>query len=466
MTQYRFDGLKLDTRTRRIEGPDGSVHLPPKPYEVLVELLREPGGVVSRQTLLDRVWPERPASDETLSRTVADLRKYLGDDPRSVRYIETVPKVGYRFSARVDSTRSIPLGHRVPVLAAMALAAAGIVAVAAVIYFPAQHRGVTLVEGGMLQAPLPLTTDIGDEDAPDFSPDGRWVVYAARDPGNEDWDIRLRDLENGETRVLVAQPEREYGPAFSPDGGSIAFLRYHGEQCQVVIKPLNGPERTVGQCRTPMMGYVDWSPEGAEIAFSDSKGQDAKLVLKAVDVETGDVRRLVSAESTTGHQFAPAYSPDGTQLAFLQGSFDQSAVWLASTETGQARPLTDAASWTTGVTWNGDGTALYFTTARPEQALWRVSLDGEINRVRPLVAYMPAYDPVHRRLVYDHIQFRTNIWSVARTGDGLWSGPARRISSTRTDNNPSVAPDGSRVVFTSNRRLGSLERRPRERRTS
>lgn len=114
MTQYRFNGIRLDSASRRIIGPQGSVHLPPKPYEVLVELLRAAGSVVTREALLDRVWPERPASDETLSRTITDLRKLLGDDSRSPQYIETVPKVGYRFLVPVDPVdpEPTPRGRR------------------------------------------------------------------------------------------------------------------------------------------------------------------------------------------------------------------------------------------------------------------------------------------------------------------------------------------------------------------
>jgi len=69
--------------------------VPGKFMEVLACLARD-GGVVSRQELLDRVWPQQIVVEECLTRAVSELRKVLGDDPRRPRYIETIHKKGYR----------------------------------------------------------------------------------------------------------------------------------------------------------------------------------------------------------------------------------------------------------------------------------------------------------------------------------------------------------------------------------
>src|SRR5438105_6894190 len=81
--------------------PDRVIRLRPRLMDVLLRLAASPGEVVTRQVLLDEVWPRRLVADEVLSRTIAELRTALSDDAREARYIETLPKIGYRLIAPV-----------------------------------------------------------------------------------------------------------------------------------------------------------------------------------------------------------------------------------------------------------------------------------------------------------------------------------------------------------------------------
>ena len=70
---------------------------------LLCLLASEPGRVFSKQELFDRVWGLEVVEDVTLSRCISDLRRALGDDARAPRYIETLPKRGYRLIAGLES---------------------------------------------------------------------------------------------------------------------------------------------------------------------------------------------------------------------------------------------------------------------------------------------------------------------------------------------------------------------------
>jgi DNA-binding winged helix-turn-helix (wHTH) protein len=80
-----------------------TTRLRPILMDVLLRLAVESGTVVSRETLLSEVWLRRMVNDEVLSRAIAELRTALGDDPKNPRYIETLPKVGYRLIAKVTT---------------------------------------------------------------------------------------------------------------------------------------------------------------------------------------------------------------------------------------------------------------------------------------------------------------------------------------------------------------------------
>jgi len=87
----------------QLVGPSGTVHVEPKVMEVLVALAGKPGQVVERNELVDEVWAGRAVSDEPLNRCIAKLRRLLDDSRTDPKFIETVPKRGYRLVAPVKS---------------------------------------------------------------------------------------------------------------------------------------------------------------------------------------------------------------------------------------------------------------------------------------------------------------------------------------------------------------------------
>lgn len=80
----------------------------PKAYKVLQFLLHNPGRVIPKDELLDAVWNDCEVSESSLTRSIAMLRRLLGDDIREPRYIATVPTIGYRFVAEVEVSENLP----------------------------------------------------------------------------------------------------------------------------------------------------------------------------------------------------------------------------------------------------------------------------------------------------------------------------------------------------------------------
>ncbi len=97
-----FGDFRFDPADRRLEGPSGAVRLNPKAFEVLRALVERRGSVVSKDELLDDVWPETHVSDGVLKVSIAEIRSALGDSARAPRFIETVHRYGYRFIAEVS----------------------------------------------------------------------------------------------------------------------------------------------------------------------------------------------------------------------------------------------------------------------------------------------------------------------------------------------------------------------------
>src|SRR3982750_5040621 len=99
---FRFDRFHLDPADRRLLDGDVAVDLNARYLDALTLLVGDAGKLVSKDRFLDEVWRGVPVTDEALTQCVKTLRRQLGDDAARPRFIETVPKHGYRFIAPVD----------------------------------------------------------------------------------------------------------------------------------------------------------------------------------------------------------------------------------------------------------------------------------------------------------------------------------------------------------------------------
>ncbi|WNO54685.1 winged helix-turn-helix domain-containing protein [Stakelama saccharophila] len=99
---FRFEGFVLDCEERHLRRNGLPVELTGRYFDALALMLRHPGTLISRDRFLDEVWCGVPVTDEALTQCVRTIRRQLGDDAARPRFIETVPKYGYRFIAAVD----------------------------------------------------------------------------------------------------------------------------------------------------------------------------------------------------------------------------------------------------------------------------------------------------------------------------------------------------------------------------
>ncbi|OGN44331.1 MAG: CadC family transcriptional regulator [Caulobacterales bacterium RIFCSPHIGHO2_01_FULL_70_19] len=100
--RYRFEGFLLDPRDRQLRLDDTRVELNARYLDALALLVSEQGRLVSKDRFLEEVWRGVPVTDEALTQCIRTLRRQLGDDAGRPRFIETVPKHGYRFIASVE----------------------------------------------------------------------------------------------------------------------------------------------------------------------------------------------------------------------------------------------------------------------------------------------------------------------------------------------------------------------------
>ncbi len=107
---YRFDDITVDAANFRVSRNGSAVTLTPRGFDVLRFLVKNSGTVVERRELFDEVWKDTFVTDNALSKVIKELRHALEDSADDPKYIETVPKRGYRFIGQMKEAAAAPAG--------------------------------------------------------------------------------------------------------------------------------------------------------------------------------------------------------------------------------------------------------------------------------------------------------------------------------------------------------------------
>ena len=228
----RFGVFELDLRSGELRKSGARLNLQQQPLQLLSVLLEQPGELVTREELRKRLWPDDTFVDfeHGLNAAVKRLRDTLGDSADSPRFVETVPRRGYRFIAPAivpDGPATTPgrgAGRwhlRWPwVIAGIGAAGAIVLGIWALLKTPAQENGGanTTSAHRSTGAVNQLTTGTDLNTEPTVSPDGEWVAYASDRSGEGHLDIWLQRLSGGEPLQLTRDAADEREPTFSPMG--------------------------------------------------------------------------------------------------------------------------------------------------------------------------------------------------------------------------------------------------------
>jgi Tol biopolymer transport system component/DNA-binding winged helix-turn-helix (wHTH) protein len=349
------------------------VRINPKSLHVLLVLLDAGEKGVSRDELLDQVWGENYPSDNVISRAMADLRSAFGEKAGEQRYIRTLPKYGYQFvatHAEVDAPGAPPAttGQKPHIQYYRHHYLLGAVVLAAAFLLPKALKTPEIVEQSafVLSGARPLTSAPGLEHQPRIVPGTEWVVHAVMRRDRNDWDLFRASMNDGAQQPVAVTPGvHEHGPAISPLGDEVAYVRMSAESCDVVIQSIAlGVPESIATCTTKFPTLVDWTAAGDQLAFTIAQRiePDSLRRLYLVDRYSGVTRRLTDAVSPTGTDFYPRFSPSGNKVAFLRGEPQpdhRTTLWVVDVESGAESRLTELPAQQGGMAWLDDSRLIY-----------------------------------------------------------------------------------------------------------
>ncbi len=417
----RFGVFEVDLHTTELRKQGVRIRLPLQSFQVLEALLRQPGELVTRKELKEKLWPADSFGDfeHGLNAAVNRVREALGDSSDNPRFVETLPRRGYRFLAPInaapqstaagvledgeagkrvasptseflDSIAAIPFENAggelemeylgdglttLPTGVSSGRERALLAFLSIVIVGIGLGLGIFLVRR-MVRPHAPefqrLTVRRGTVFAARFAPDGHNVIYSAS------WDdapveIFSTDVNFSGTRSLGFQGTAVLAVSSTAQMAVLQvanppfLLTQHGTLGQVPVT--GGSPRQIAE----NVEWADWAPDGKTLAIV--RGVAGKLRL---EFPTGHV-----VYETTGWISHPRVSPKGDQIAFLDHPITGDDLGVVSVVdlAGHKRILSSGWESEEGLAWSPDGNEVWFSATETgvQRRIYAVDLAGHLR---------------------------------------------------------------------------------------
>jgi Tol biopolymer transport system component len=311
--------------------------------------------------------------------------------------------------------------------------------------------------------PVQITSALGVEDFPAWSPDGRSLVFVAGPSGSlggegEDWDIWVTQTSRGQPLNRTTDyPGRDVSPAWSPDGSEVAFFSERDDGGIFLMSLLAGPPRKL---TSGNVSFPCWSADGSRLAYlrEDTSAWAAEIVTLA----TGESRGL-PLPGRMSNRFDLAWSRDGRFFAYVdaqQQIAEVTQIWVLRVEDGEAIPLTNGRWNDRSPAWSAEG-SLYFVSNRGgDMDLWQQAMEGDGSPASDPLAITSgmgmlraAFSPDGKKLAYARGAQVRNLFRVPILSDrpATWEEARQLTFDQALVEYVDVSHDGKRLAINSDR---------------
>ncbi|MBD8526956.1 winged helix-turn-helix domain-containing protein [Pseudomarimonas arenosa] len=449
----------------RLSRAEQSISLEPRVMDTLVYLAQHPGRPVSRDELLEKVW-QRVVCEQSVNRNIAELRKALGDDSQAPRYIETIPKRGYRLIAEVSplpvTAAATPRRHLRWVIVAAPLGLA--LAIGAIWWLPAEPSWNQTAQFQSLSA---LTEGSSETFDPAIDPAGRSIVYAQRAAAGERSHLFRIQADGAGLQQLTSADADDYSPDLSADALSIVFVRRSAGVCRIMLLTLDAEakvrsERELLRCGESSDSRVIWAENDTSIAFTDRDSFATPYRVFLFDLNTGEKQQLTNPETNLAWDYKRKGAYRGYGDYWLARAPDRSGFLFARNFYGEETDVFEMKwrerkpievfewGWQLGAfSYNASSDGLIYNDTPNSLVEHRFS-DGDRQTLLQAESeiYAPVLGPAGDRLLHIVSQQRWQIWQ-RKLGDA--DEPGALIASSSHEYFGQYAHHSERLVFVSQR---------------
>src|SRR5262249_48359106 len=448
---YEFGPFRLDVDERLLMRDGRMTPLSPKVFDTLLVLVENSGRVVSKDELMQSLWPDTFVEESNLTQNISQLRRALGDGAADAQYIETIPKRGYRFVAGGRRTQAVatqavgaqaavstdeaiaanghaPEGAAEPsaqlaglekslppadeaaaenierrrALMVAALLALSLAIVALAVVVAGRRAGADAARSGTAFQQITLTkqTTSGKALLPAISRNGKYVAYVLEDGDLQSLWVKQTAINNSAQVVAPAEVVFK-GVTFSPDDSFIYYVaRPKSELSNKLyqVPLLGGAPREVA---TKVDSPITFSPNGQYFAFVRHTPPQREPALIVATLDGCEERKRAPQKAPEELSLlGPSWSPDGRLIACGAYIVEQGEFFIrvlaVRVEDGSSEPIgSEKWSYVGQLAWLGDGGGVVFSAWQQTwgvygDQLWLLTFPkGEARR---LTNDMNSYD--------------------------------------------------------------------------
>jgi Tol biopolymer transport system component/DNA-binding winged helix-turn-helix (wHTH) protein len=455
--------FEADIQAEELRKKGVRIKLPGQSFQILRLLLERSGELVTREELRQALWPGNTYVDfdHGLNAAVTRLRDALGDSADSPRFIETLPRRGYRFIAPllpekpafVPHVLSFERAKEQEVVGSRSLRKwwiGGALGLAIALLTSLAIYRLTHSTQPNTPTVTPFTSLPGREVNPSFSPDGAKIVFAwDGDPpaGQRGFDLYVKQIGSEHLQRLTNTASGWLVPTWSPDGESVYFTRASAAGNGIyMISALGGDERIIKKDGSHFEG-VSVSADGKYMAYPEMTNTGLSRIT-VVDLHSMANVPVLLPKCLNSE--APAFAPVGLRLAFTcTPSWGIADVYVLPDLATAPRHVARVFGSPTGMGWAKHGRELILGVERGQSDLWRIDVDS--GKAESLLVGAQATEPTvarsGERMAFAQTSGSANIWRVDL--DRPEHSAQRLIPSTRLEQNPTYSPDGKHILFES-----------------
>lgn len=282
--RIQLGGFIVDTNRNVITSGDDEVAVQAKVMDVLLVLLAHPGETVTKETLIEQVWQGNEyVGKQGVTRSISILRSIFKDSSTTPRFIETIPRRGYRLLMAPAPVESEPKSHRVTLTVGVIAALIAFSAIALGL-FNSKQPSEQNVKTTSIQFVSMLS---GSESAPSISPTGN-LAFNHESNGNHKI-IVTRDWADSSDALELLKSKSPFSPFWSPSGTQLA-ISSHEQQCKILIFDDNLLHNHTLNCLANTQNVISWMTDSTLLyinsdgVFSSYSLQDEDSVIPRTDL--------------------------------------------------------------------------------------------------------------------------------------------------------------------------------------
>ena len=437
---HRFGVFEYDPAAGELRKQSRKIKLHGQPIEILALLLEHPEEVVTREELQKKLWPADTFVDfeHSLNAAIKRLRDALDDSADTPRFIETLPRKGYRFIYPLEATAD-SRGNLSEVGASLHITrevirerkqrkivrglGVGALFVSLVLGGLWSYRSGDRTAAGPTGMQMIKVTESGRVSKAAISPDGLYIAYVeGRDV------VTVRQIATrSDVQILAPKEKVIRAISFSPDGNYLYFLE--AEARNLYWSPLFRIAMLGGQQQELLRDVgspVAFSPDGGQFAFTRGIPEQSRVELR-IAAANGTQDRLLAVlpQAFPSHQPGAAWSPDGRTIAVpvvIMGQQERYALDVVDVADGKVRELYSNANGIDRPVWLGHGEAMALLLWEDEDPgrgqLWRISYpSGEKRRMTSDLSFKGELDGTQQGNMLSVVQssLESKIWAVPKS---------------------------------------------------